>query len=74
MGWEIAVALIGAGASVGAAAAAPKPPKPPDKPGPPPAPAEEGPEAGKKVKKYKSPAQLFKDEDLRLGGAGKLGM
>ena len=31
-------------------------------------------EAGKKNKKYpRGPAQLFSDEDLRLGVAGKLG-
>ena len=33
-----------------------------------------GPDAAKKRKAYRPAAQLFKDEDLRLGTAGKLGL
>ena len=76
MTWEIAVPLIvgglSAGASVYATENAPKPPKP--EKSAPAAPSDGGPGAGKKVKKYKDPAQVFKDEDLRLGQAGRLGM
>lgn len=46
----------------------------PPTPGPPPVPVEGGPEQRKKQRKYREPAQVFKDEDLRLGAAGKLGM
>ena len=77
MGWEIAVPLITAGLSAGGAVAAasmaPKPQKP-KTPGAPPAPKTGGPETGKKGKKYKPAAQLFKEEDLRLGGSGRLGL
>jgi hypothetical protein len=33
-----------------------------------------GVDVGKKVRKYRPAAQLFKNDDLRLGMAGKLGM
>jgi hypothetical protein len=49
------------------------PPKPP-KPSPAPIMTEGGPETRKKRRKYPAAAQVFKDEDLRLGAAGKLGM
>jgi hypothetical protein len=63
---------VGAGASVYAASQN----KPPSvkTPGAPPAPVEGGVETGKKIRKYRPAAQLFRDEDLRLGGAGKLGL
>jgi hypothetical protein len=35
---------------------------------------EGGPETRKKRRKYPAAAQIFPDEDLRLGAAGKLGM
>lgn len=73
MTWEFAAAAVMAAGGVAAAASMPKPPQP-KTPGAPPAPKEGGPDTGKKVKKYKAPAQVFKDEDLRLGQAGRLGL
>ncbi len=48
------------------------PPMP--KPGPPPTLQEGEPLAKKKPRKYRPAAQVFRDEDLRLGPAAKLGM
>ena len=45
----------------------------PKTPGAPPAPVEGGASEGKKVRKYRPAAQMFRDEDLRLGVAGRLG-
>lgn len=47
----------------------------PQTPGAPPAAVEGGydPGVGKKTRKYRPAAQMFRDEDLRLGVAGKLG-
>jgi hypothetical protein len=49
-----------------------KSPKPPT-PGPPPV-MQEGEPLKKKPKKYRPPAQIFGDKDLRLGATGQLGM
>ena len=43
-------------------------------PGVPASPVSGDDKTGKKRKMYRSAAQLFKDDDLRLGSAGKLGM
>ncbi len=69
-------AIASAAAGVGSAAYTMTRPSPkaPPKPGAPPTPVEGGPETGKKRKAYRPAAQLFKDEDLRLGAAGKLGL
>jgi hypothetical protein len=62
-----------AGAGVGISQALKKPPKP--KPvSPPPTPDNAVGVEGKKIKKYRPAAQLFRDEELRLGVGGKLGM
>jgi hypothetical protein len=50
-----------------------KAPKSPT-PGAPPIPVTPGEEITKARKKYRPAAQVFKDEDLRLGSAGKLGL
>ena len=68
----LASAAIGAGASVYSASQNKVPN--PKTPGAPPAPVTGETDVGKKRKAYKAPAQLFKDEDLRLGAAGKLGL
>jgi hypothetical protein len=49
-------------------------PTEPKTPGAPPAPVDGVEDTAKKVKKYRSPAQVFGDEDLRLGMGGKLGL
>lgn len=75
MGFDPAsLALIGslvAGGVTAYTASQNKPPKP--KVIAPAAIAAGGEDVAKKVRKYK-PAQLFKDEELRLGMTGKLGM
>lgn len=74
MGWETIAAIAAvAGAGTGIYSATKRPNVP--KSSPPPVPVEGGdePEA-RKVKKYRSAAQMFRDEDLRLGAGGKLGM
>jgi hypothetical protein len=43
-------------------------------PGVPASPVSGDDKTGKKRKMYRPAAQLFKDDDLRLGSAGKLGM
>ena len=63
-------ASIGGGVYVASQNKSPRP----KTPGPPPAPVTGETDAAKKVKKYRPAAQLFKDEDLRLGSAGKLGL
>jgi hypothetical protein len=65
--------IIAAGASTYASTRKKPSPDVPT-PGAPAAPVTGETDAGKKVRKYKPPTQLFKDEDLRLGSAGKLGM
>jgi len=40
----------------------------------PPTPIEAGEETAKKRRQYRPAAQVFKDEDLRLGMSGKLGL
>ncbi|MHC4622052.1 MAG: hypothetical protein ACYTEQ_30290 [Planctomycetota bacterium] len=47
--------------------------RPPPGPGPPPVMQEGEPLSKKKPKKYRPPAQIFGDKDLRLGAAGQLG-
>jgi len=68
----IASAAVGAGTAIyGATRKSPGAPAP----GAPPAPVEGGPETlAKKRKAYRPASQLFRDEDLRLGAAGKLGL
>lgn len=67
----LASSIVGAGVGIYGAVNKPKIPKM----GPPPVPVEGGTEAEtKKVRKYRSAAQLFRDEDLRLGAGGQLGM
>jgi hypothetical protein len=46
----------------------------PKTPGVAPIPVTPGEELTKSRKKYRPAAQVFKDEDLRLGAAGKLGL
>lgn len=65
-----ALAATGVGTSIAGMMNKPKPPTP----GAPPTPQTGGEETGKKRKAYRPAAQLFKDEDLRLGTAGKLGL
>jgi hypothetical protein len=48
--------------------------KDPPTPGVPASPVSGDDKTGKKRKMYRPAAQLFKDDDLRLGSAGKLGM
>jgi hypothetical protein len=69
------IAAVGsAGAGIyGATQAAKKPPTP-KTPGATPAPVTGETDLPAKVKKYRPATQMFKDEDLRLGGAGKLGL
>ena len=69
----VAYALMAAG-SIYAATNQPKPPKP-KTPGAPPTAAEGLDETAKKRRRKMPPAaQMFKDEDLRLGTSGKLGL
>ena len=73
MGFELLAAGIGAAATIYGATQARKKPGAPS-PGAPPVPVDGGPDAAKKRKAYRPAAQLFRDEDLRLGVAGKLGL
>lgn len=75
MGLEaITVGLMAGGLGLGLYEAAQKPKKPAPV-GVPPAPVDGTADAtGKKRRAYRPAAQLFKDDDLRLGSAGKLGM
>jgi hypothetical protein len=74
MGLEtITAGLMLGGLGLGVAQAMKKPPKP--KPvSPSPTPDSGIGVEGKKVRKYRPAAQLFRDEELRLGVGGKLGI
>lgn len=72
MGFEAIAIAAGLGA-LGYSAMSKKTPNP--KPtGAPPTPIEAGEETAKKRKQYRPAAQVFRDEDLRLGMSGKLGL
>ena len=71
MGFELLAAGLGAAATIYSATR--KSPTPRISPAP--VPQEGGPESmAKKRRAYRPAAQLFRDEDLRLGPAGKLGL
>jgi hypothetical protein len=73
MGWEVAGLALSAAAGIYGATQAGKRPNP-KTPGATPAPVTGETDLPAKVKKYRPATQMFKDEDLRLGGAGKLGL
>lgn len=63
-----------AGASAYAASEQRKSAPKPKTPGAPAAPVDSAEETAKKRKAYRPAAQMFQNEDLRLGAAGKLGL
>jgi len=69
--WALIAGGVGAGATLSSVAKKAPTAK---TPGAPPAPVDAGEGAGKKRRVYRPAAQLFGDQDLRLGIGGKLGI